>query len=331
MDQAVEYFLNEKVEIAENNAEIYSRLATLKIHRLIIRLLTESQLNSIVALSRLVGQDYIAGNALVVLLAEALRISPESSPSSAFDVRRPIAIRAIARSFNCPYETMRRALRRLSQLELADLRDDGVVLKEGAINRHDVQAYLNEIHDITVTLIEDLYVFAQLPLPPSTDSACPEDFIKLASLDLHLLAVEGMQSLFLDLSSLMLVAAITAGNIRHITYHPELAFTYAGVDQTPPMAMRKPVLFKSLCDTLPISPTTAWRRITAMKMIGFIKSIDGGLVVDGAWLGNSKHVYNACDRIDRMRHLIKKMAASGVPLKDIKSLYINGRVAPIPL
>jgi len=333
IDLLADNFLSEEILIKDeySKTDFYGRDYTLKIHRLVVRLLTEAHLSGVISLSRLVDQDYTAGNAFVALLAEVGRISPESFMSGSFEVHRPIAIRAMARSFHCPYETMRRALRRLSQLELADLREDGVVLKPGAIERPDVQAYLNDIHDITVTLVDDLYNFAKLPVPQSSHSACPEQFIKLASLDLHLLAVEGMQNIFLDFSSLMLTAAITAGNIRHITYHPELAFTYAGADQVPPMSMRRPVQFKALCDVLPISPTTAWRRITAMKMIGFIKAVDGGLVVDSHWLRNSRHIYNACDRIDRMRHIIKRMALSGVPLDDVSSLYIKGRVTPVSL
>jgi len=97
------------------------------------------------------------------------------------------------------------------------------------------------------------------------------------------------------------------------------------------MRLRKPVHFKVLCEILPICPTTAWRRVTAMKILGFIKTVDGGLIVDSKWLNNSSLIANACDRIDRMHSIISRMASSGIPLNHIKNLYIRGRSTPLAL
>jgi len=328
-----EEFLNNKFQKRHviGKHSLIDRHSTLKTYRLVIRLLTEMQLLSVVALSRLVGQDYLGGNALVALLAETGRISPDLLSSDFCQVGRPITIRAMARSFNRPYETMRRALRRLSQLELVDLSDDGVTLRSDAISRPEVQTYLMEMHDIMVTLLEDLFMFAKLPAPNHGTGNYPQNLIKLASLDLQLLAVEGMQGIFTDWTGLMVATAITAGNIRNVTYHPDLAFTYAAADQTPPMSLRKPVHFKTLCEVLPICPTTAWRRVAAMKMLGSIKNVDGGLVIDSKWLNNHTVIANACDRIDRMHSTINRMASSGVSLNNIESLYIKGRANPIGL
>lgn len=322
-----------KDHFADSN-NLIDRRNTLKTYRLIIRLLTEMQLRCVVALARIFEQDYLAGNAFVALLAETGRISPNTLVSGLGDVGRPITIRAMARSFTCPYETMRRAIQRLSQLDLVDQSDDGVVLRHSALDRPEVRAYLLEMHDIMVTLAEDLFVFAKLPMPESAragDTGDTRAFVILASLDMHLLAVEGLQGMFADWTGLLVSSAIIAGNVRHITYHPELAFTYAADDQPPPMSLRKPVQFKTLCDTLPISPTTAWRRITVMKMLGSMKSIDGGLVIDSGWLRNQSLIANACDRLDRMHHIINRMVANGVPLDAMGQLYIKGPVAPIAL
>lgn len=312
------------------------RRHTLATYRLVIRLLTEMQLSGVVALSRLVGQDYLVGNAFVALLAEAARTRPEALESDTSPMNRPITIRAMARSFQRPYETMRRALRRLAELELADLREDGVTLRAGAAQRPDIHAYLLEMHDIMVTFLEDLFVFARIPLPLQArpHPVAPADrqrLVKMAALDLHLLSVEGMQGIFSDWTGLLLVAAITAGNTRAITRHPELAFAYAAADSIPPMELRRPVQFKTLCDTLPLCPTTAWRRITVMKLLGSIRTVDGGLILDSKWLAHPTLVANACDRIERMHAVINRMAHSGVPLNAIESLYIRHRADPIAL
>ena len=333
INRIAEEFLNEEFgpkHLAARKS-LSDRHNTLKTYRLVIRLLAEMQLCGAVALCRLVGQDYLGGNALVALLAEAGRVSPDLLVSGSDRIGRPITIRAMARSFNRPYETMRRALHRLSQLELVELSDDGVTLKGGVINRPDVQNYLVEMHDIMVTLLEDLFVFAKLPAPSSFSSPSQKGLISLASLDLHLLSAEGMQGIFTDWTGLMVVSAIVAGNVRNVTYHPELAFSYAAADQIPPMRLRKPVHFKALCEALPICPTTAWRRVTAMKMLGSIKTVDGGLIVDSKWLNNSSLTANACDRIERMHSIISRMASSGVPLNNIEDLYIRGRSAPLTL
>ncbi|NOW47072.1 DNA-binding transcriptional ArsR family regulator [Novosphingobium sp. SG751A] len=313
-----------------------ARRHTLATYRLVIRLLTEMQLQGVVALARLVDQDYLGGNALVALLAEAGRLRPEALESSACLLDRPITIRAMARSFRRPYETMRRALHRLSELGLVDLREDGVVLAQGVVERAEIRAYLSHMHDIMVTFLEDLFVFARLPVPEMlrSDPAMADHrqrLIKLAALDLHLLSVEGMQGIFSDWTGLLLAAAITAGNIRDVTYHPQLAFTYAAADSIPPMELRRPVLFRTLCDTLPLCPTTAWRRIAVMKMLGSIRTIDGGLILDSKWLGHPALIANACERIERMHAIINRMVQSGVALDAIGDLYIRGRVDPIDL
>lgn len=312
------------------------RANTLATYRLVIRLLTEMQLCGVVALSRLVGQDHLGGNALVALLAEMGRFNPEALDSETPRIHRPITIRAMARSFHRPYETMRRALRRLAELDLVDLGDDGVVLRAGVARRPEIAAYLVEMHDIMVTFLEDLFVFARLPRPgghaaPWAEQSHQQRLIKIAALDLHLLSVEGMQGIFNDWSGLLLAAAVTAGNTRGITYHPELAFTYASAENIPPMHLRLPVPFKALCDALPLCPTTAWRRITAMKLLGSIKTIDGGLILESRWLAHPTLISNACDRIERMHAVINRMAQSGVPLHAIEKLYIHRRAEPIPL
>jgi hypothetical protein len=140
-----------------------------------------------------------------------------------------------------------------------------------------------------------------------------------------------MQSIFSDWTGLLLIAAISAGNIRDVTYDSELAFTYAAVDKVPPMHLRRPVYFKVLCDTLPICPTTAWRRIAVMKIFGSVTQVEGGLIIDGKWFKNPTLIANACDRIERMHSIINRMALSGVSMNKINNLYISGMVAPIYL
>ncbi|AJP71304.1 hypothetical protein TS85_05135 [Sphingomonas hengshuiensis] len=182
------------------------------------------------------------------------------------------------------------------------------------------------MHDITITLLEDIFVFAKISRPISVKENYSEDLVFLASLDLHLLSVEGMQGIFSDWTGLMLVSAISAGNIRGVTYDDELAFAYAAVDQVPPMSLRKPVYFKVLCETLPICPTTAWRRIIAMKIFGSVTSSEGGLIIDSKWFQNATLIANGCKRIARMHSIINKMVSSGVSLSNIEKLYINGKV-----
>jgi hypothetical protein len=309
----------------------FSRNDILRTYRLVIRILTEIQLNYAVAVANFFGQDFMVGNAFIALLAEVGRANPDSLLPGSRLVGRPITIRAMARSFHRPYETMRRAVRRLSELGLAELREEGVVLRSGFIDQHGVHDLLVEMHDITVTLIDNLFVFAKLPKPDFVEGESPEKFIKLASLELHLLSVEGMQSIFSDWTGLLLIAAISAGNIRDVTYDSELAFTYAAVDKVPPMHLRRPVYFKVLCDTLPICPTTAWRRIAVMKIFGSVTQVEGGLIIDGKWFKNLTLIANACDRIERMHSIINRMALSGVSMNKINNLYISGMVAPIYL
>jgi hypothetical protein len=303
-------------------------------YRLIIRILTESQLMGVATLSRLVDQDYLGGNALVALLAEVGKISPKALICGDFPDVRPIAIRALARSFNRPYETMRRALRRLSEQGWVELRDDGVTLHKNAINDPRIHAYLMEMHDVMATLIDDIYGFAKMPppAPPATLGSAPDPGVMvMGALDLHLLSAEGMQSVVVDWIDLMLIAAISAGNIRDVTYHPELAFRYAGADQIPPMALRRPVTLNALSETLPVSFTTAWRRVAVMKLTGLVVSIEGGLVLQSRWYGHGTMIANGCDRIERMFAILHRMAASGVPMHDPAHLYRKGRVPPIAL
>jgi hypothetical protein len=306
-----------------------------KNYRLLIRILTEAQLMGVAALSRLVDQDYLGGNAMVALLASVGRTSPDALFSGDFPDVRPIAIRGLARSFNRPYETMRRALRRLAELGWIELRDDGVTLHPKAIRDPRIHAYLLEMHDVMATLIDDIYGFAHMPppaIPTGTPAGTPDPgMMAMAALDLHLLSAEGMQSVVVDWIDLLLMAAISAGNIRDVTYHPELAFRYAGADQIPPMDLRRPVTLAALCEALPVSFTTAWRRVTMMKLTGLVVSVDGGLVLQSRWYGHATMIANGCERIERMFAILHRLAASGVPLGEPGRLFHHGRVPPIAL
>jgi hypothetical protein len=299
--------------------------------RLVMRLLTEMQLRSVVALAPLVGEDNLAGNALVALLAESWRAGAQSLERGSIEDGRPITIRAMGRSFHRPYETMRRALRKLADMDLIELCDDGVVLRRNIATHPAIREYLVQMHDIMVTLLDDVFVFARIPLPPFAKGSETRDGLILAALDLHLLGAEAMDGLIADWTGLLVISAITAGNTREITYHPELAFTYAAADAIPPMHLRRPVLFKNLCETLPICATTAWRRVTVLKMLGAVKTVDGGLVNDSKWFGNSKIVDSVCNMVERMHHIIGKIPLDISQGFSPESLYINGRVAPVAL
>jgi predicted transcriptional regulator len=309
-----------------DKADTAFRNKTLDNCRLLIRLLTEMQLRCVVAIARVVQQDCLAGNALVGLLAENWRAGTHSLQGGHLGDTRPITIRAMARSFHRPYETMRRALRRLHELELIDFDEDGVILRDDITERPEIKALLVEMHDIMVTLLDDVFIFAKSPLPNFPRGSDPADALILAALDLHLLGAEALNSLIADWTGLLVLSAITAGNTRDITYHPELAFTYASAESVPPMHLRQPVYFKNLCEALPICPTTAWRRITVMKMLGAVKTVDGGLINDSKWFTNAKVIAGICNMVDRMNFIICKIPLGGIKAFNPQDFYINGRV-----
>ncbi len=239
------------------------------------------------------------------------------------DPRRGISVRALARSLNLPFETVRRNVRELEAAGLCIAAADGRPLA-APVSEAAARAEARRVCEGFYLLLGNLAALGvtaatfhgggALP-PPAADQA-------QAQLAAHRLihnyflrtleaGVEPHETMF---NALIYVGAMSA-NAERITYDPELAKRYAGADTPPPDAMRRPARPREIAERLNLPYEVVRRRLVDLLERGWMAKAGGGYLCTVERMQEPALLAGAYLIVQRLGQLVQAVAQTGLALE----------------
>lgn len=238
------------------------------------------------------------------------------------DPGRGISIRALARSLNLPFETVRRKVRELEGQGLCLTAADG---RPVAAPVADAQARAEAVRvcEGFSLLLGNL---ARLGVNPATfyGGALPPPAADQgqAQLAAHRLihnyflrtleaGVEPHETMF---NALIFVAAMSA-NAERITYDPDLALRYAGADTPPPDGLRRPAKPREIAERLNLPYEVVRRRLVDLTERGWAVRSGTGYLCTVERMQQPALLAGAFMIVQRLGQLVHAVALTGLALE----------------
>lgn len=156
-----------------------------------------------------------------------------------------------------------------------------------------------------------------MSLAPTSSDMEPDDKAQLAwraapaaidfILDIEIASRNGR-----DLVDSLLVAAIMAANVSAITRDADLQLAHAGLADSPPDDLRRPVSVNAIAHSLRMPFETARRRIQGLARAGAIEVTPRGVVVAGDVIMRPEFLVGVFARHQRLRAFYDEMKALAV-------------------
>ena len=214
----------------------------------------------------------------------------------AHGLRRPVTGMAIAHSMGIPHTSVRR--------RAAELVDAGMLVRGTGGFRIAERLFIDgsighlaagDAADLTRSL-QALAMAAYAPAVAAIDAgvaALPAGVVSRLILAFALRGMETLNELYGDAVNGIIMAAIIAINVRHITADPQLAQLYAGEATPPPDPMRRPTAIRALARELGVPFETVRRRVGGLIAEGRVQWLDDGVIVPSRVLLSDRHLaYN---------------------------------------
>ncbi|MDB5470236.1 MAG: hypothetical protein JWR84_1796 [Caulobacter sp.] len=238
------------------------------------------------------------------------------------DPGRGISIRALARSLNLPFETVRRKVRELEEAGLCVAAADGRPIA-APVAEAQARAEASRVCDGFSLLLGNLAALGVNPatfyggvLPaPAADQA-------QAQLAAHRLihnyflrtleaGVEPHETMF---NALVFVGAMSA-NAERITYDPELAQRYAGADTPPPDGLRRPARPREIAERLNLPYEVVRRRLVDFLERGWVAKAGTGYLCTVERMQEPALLAGAYMIVQRLGQLVQAVAQTGLVLE----------------
>ncbi len=260
------------------------------VRRQVVRLCGVHTLATMQIATDAVDQDLITTLMfLAVSRANTREVTQQSQRSGAFsgidqippdDLRRPVSVYALARELGLPYETARRHAQKLVATGLCERVEDGLVIPAAVYGREAMRVAVEDNWAETRRFIQalaDFGVRGEAETPVAVADARRQ--VMRVSVE-FLLESLGMltDAMEIDFLGALICIAITRGNTRHLTEDPSAP--YAGLNEVPPDAQRKPVSVYALAKMLRLPYETTRRHAGQLVEAGHAdRAASGGLIV----------------------------------------------------
>lgn len=238
------------------------------------------------------------------------------------DPERGVSVRALARSLNLPFETVRRKVRDLETAGLcitaADSRPLAAPLTEAA-----ARAEAARVCDGFSVLLGNLSALGidaatfhggSLP-PPAADQAKAQAAAHRLIHAYFLRTLEaGVEPHGTMFNALVFVAAMSA-NAERITYDPALALRYAGADTPPPDALRRPARPREIAQRLSLPYEVVRRRLVEFMERGWVVKSGSGYLCAVERMQDPALLAGAYMIVQRLGQLVHAVAQTGLALE----------------
>ena len=238
------------------------------------------------------------------------------------DPGRGVSVRALARSLNLPFETVRRKVRDLEAAGLCRTATDGrpIAAPLGEAAARAEAARVCEGFGLLLGNLSALGVgpatFHGGPLPPPAADQAKAQLAAHRLIHNYFLrtleaGVEPHETMF---NALVFVAAMSA-NAERITYDPALALRYAGADSPPPDALRRAAKPGEIAQRLNLPYEVVRRRLVEFLARGWVVKSGSGYLCAVERMQDPALLAGAYLIVQRLAQLVQAVAQTGLALE----------------
>jgi predicted ArsR family transcriptional regulator len=235
------------------------------------------------------------------------------------DPGRGISIRALARSLNLPFETVRRKVRELEDNGLCVAAADGRPIA-APLDAAQARAEAVRVGDGFALLLGNL---AALGVGATTfhggqvaPAAADQE---QARLDAHRLihnyflrTLEAGVGPHETMFNALIFAAAMSANAERITYDPDLAMRYAAADTPPPDGLRRPARPREIAERLNLPYEVVRRRLVEFHQRGWVAKVGSGYVCTVERMQQPELLAGAYMIVQRLGQLVQAVAQTGL-------------------
>jgi DNA-binding MarR family transcriptional regulator len=280
------------------------------LQRLIFRCASDFLLDEIALLTARHDGDFIRAIAWLALV------------QASADPERGISVRALARSLNLPFETVRRKVRDLEAVGLCIAAADGRPLA-APVAEATARSEAARVCEGFGLLLNNL---AALGVSPATFNGGPLPAPAGDQVQAQIAAHRLIHNFFLRtleagvgphetmFNALVFVAAMSA-NAERITYDPALALRYAGADTPPPDALRRAVRPREIAERLNLPYEVVRRRLVEFLERGWVVRSGSGYLCTVERMQDPALLAGAYMIVQRLGQLVQSVAQAGLALE----------------
>jgi DNA-binding Lrp family transcriptional regulator len=236
------------------------------------------------------------------------------------DMRRPISIDRLADSAGLPRESTRRIVQGLIDAGYCICIDGGVISPRASMARpenvrlatanvHSVREFVRKL--LAFGLVEETLSEApawQVTVRP----AAVAPVVARLSTDYLLRALQLLVETYGDIRAGVIAHAIVTANTAHLDGPMGEGWRYAGIDQPPPDAVRRPVSVSELARSLGLPYETLRRQARRLIDTGVCLRVEGGLIVPMAFLEQPGAARAMLATIRHVRVFVRYLRALGI-------------------
>ena len=232
--------------------------------------------------------------------------------------RRPIGIARLADSAGLPFESTRRIVQRLVDEGACVRVDGGVIVPSSAVERPETARAVVANLGYVRKLARDLEAVGLVEARPAQARAALDEDLALARLVGRLSAAYLLRTVGLlaetygDIRTGILAQTIVVANTAHLDTRAGDGRRYAGVDENPPDALRRPISVARLAESLGRPFETERRHVQRLIDEGVCVRVPGGLIVPGAVLEAPPAVRAMLANVGYVRRLLRDLQTVGI-------------------
>ncbi|WGM38271.1 hypothetical protein [Caulobacter sp. NIBR1757] len=238
------------------------------------------------------------------------------------DPSRGIPVRALARSLNLPFETVRRKVRDLEDHGLCSAAADGRPIA-APVAEAQARAEAARVCDGFHLLLGNLAALGVNPavfhgghLPvPAVDQGQAQLAAHRLIHNYFLRTLEAGVEPHETMFNALIFAAAMSANAERITYDPELAARYAGADTPPPDDLRRPARPREIAERLNLPYEVVRRRLVEFLERGWVVKAGSGYICTVERMQQPALLGGAYMIVLRLGQLVQAIAQTGLTLE----------------
>jgi DNA-binding Lrp family transcriptional regulator len=245
-----------------------------------------------------------------------------AGPSGTFpdEVRRPISIARLADSAGLPFESTRRIVRKLIDAGHCRRVEGGVIVPRATFERpaivRAVSANVGYVRRFTRDLravgLDEARVTAGSHAPTGADAdAAAARIVSVLSPVYILRALQLLADAYGDIRAGIVAQTIVTANTAHLDAPRGEGWRYAGIAETPPDEVRRPISVARLAESLGLPYETMRQQVRRLIDAGVCVRLDDGLIVPGAVLERPASARSALANVAYVQKFMRDLHAAG--------------------
>ncbi len=234
--------------------------------------------------------------------------------------RRPISIARLADSTGLPFESTRRIVQKLIYAGVCTRVEGGVIVPRATVERpsigHAVAANVGYVRrfmrDLRAVGLAAVGTSARPPTSSvSAADAAAARTVSVLSGEYILRALQLLAGAYGDIRAGIVAQTIVTANTAHLDARMGEGWRYAGIAETPPDEVRKPISIARLGESLGLPYETMRGQVRRLIDAGVCIQLDAGLIVPGAVLERPAAARSMLENVGYVRKFMRDLNAVG--------------------